>query len=76
FALRPERVRLGPPGAPAENEAAGTLRESAYRGGTWLALAALPGGGELRATLAAPPPPPGSAVTLAWDAADLVPLAD
>ena len=77
LALRPERIRLlaGPP--PATNAVAGTLRELAYRGDGWIALVALADGTELRVALPADaaPPPPGSAVTLGWAAAALVPLA-
>ncbi|WP_135468711.1 ABC transporter ATP-binding protein [Crenalkalicoccus roseus] len=78
-ALRPERIRLvDERRAPAENAAAGTLRDLAYRGEAWLALVATAGGQELRVSLpgGATPPAPGAPVALAWDAAAVVPLAD
>ena len=77
-ALRPERIRLLAGTAPATNAAAGTLRELAYRGDGWIAVVALPGGGELRVALPADaaPPAPGTTVSLGWAAAALVPLAD
>ena len=69
-ALRPERVRLLPPGAPGEaNTAAGTLRDLAYRGEAWVALVATTGGQVLRVVVpgGAAPPAPGGGVALAWD---------
>jgi putrescine transport system ATP-binding protein len=79
LALRPERIRLLPPGAapPAENGVGGRLRELAYRGEAWLALVATAGGQELRVSLPAgggAPPAPGSPVALAWAAESAVPL--
>ncbi len=71
-ALRPERVRLSPaagsPGAP--NSAAGTLRDLAYRGETWVALVETAGGQVVRAVApggGGAPPAPGGGVALAWD---------
>jgi putrescine transport system ATP-binding protein len=70
-AVRPERIRLLPPGAPhAPNTAAGTLRELAYRGEAWVALVATAAGQVLRAVVpgsGAPPPEAGAGVALAWD---------
>ncbi len=79
LALRPERIRLLPPGAapPAENGVGGRLRELAYRGEAWLALVATAGGQELRVSLPSgggAPPAPGSPVALAWAAESAVPL--
>ena len=78
MALRPERIRLLAGTAPSTNAVAGTLRDLAYRGDGWIAVVALPGGGELRVALPAnaAPPAPGTTVSLGWPAAALVPLAD
>ena len=75
-ALRPERIRLAP-GATGPNTAAGVLRALAFRGDGHVALVALPSGAELRVLIppGTTPPAPGSRVTLAWEAAALVPLA-
>ena len=71
FALRPERIRLDPSGQAAR------IEEVAFRGADALLLARLPDGTALRVLLpaCAALPAPGDAVALAWDAADLVPLA-
>ena len=71
FALRPERIRLAPAGHAARVE------EVAFRGADALLLARLADGTALRVLLPAASALPGAgeAVTLAWDAADLVPLA-
>ncbi|WP_207802987.1 ABC transporter ATP-binding protein [Roseicella frigidaeris] len=78
FALRPERIRLLATGAPpAENGILARVKDLAYRGDGWMAVAALPGGGEWRVALpaGAAPPAPGAAVALAWAAESLAPLA-
>jgi putrescine transport system ATP-binding protein len=78
-ALRPERIRLltSHADAPAENTAAGTVVELAYRGESWLAVVASAGGQALRVVLPADaaPPPAGCSVTLGWAAESVVRLA-
>ncbi|MDO9709022.1 ABC transporter ATP-binding protein [Paracraurococcus lichenis] len=76
YALRPERIRVVA-AAPAENGATAVLKDLAFRGDWWMAVMALPGGGEWRVVLPAdaPPPQPGEAVALAWSPDSLVPLA-
>ena len=71
FALRPERIRLA-----AQGHAA-MVEELAFRGPDAMLVARLADGTALRVLIpaAGPLPAPGSSVALAWDAADLVPLA-
>ncbi|MFL1461150.1 ABC transporter ATP-binding protein [Roseococcus sp. DSY-14] len=70
FALRPERIRLAAQGRPA------TVEEVAFRGADALLVARLADGTALRVLLPAAGalPAPGAAISLAWEAADLVPL--
>ncbi|TCZ60951.1 ABC transporter ATP-binding protein [Roseicella aquatilis] len=76
LALRPERIRIVA-APPAENGITARLRDLAFRGDGWMAVVALPGGGDWRVALPADaaPPAPGAAVALAWDAESLVVLA-
>lgn len=78
-ALRPERIRVLPPGAaaPAENGLAGTVTERAFRGESWLLVVRARGGQALRVVLPAGAAPPAAQtpVALAWDAASVVVLA-
>ncbi len=77
MALRPERIRFAARGE-GPNTARGTVQDVAFRGDDSLVLVQLPGGMTLRVAHAeegGPPPARGDAVTLAWEAADLVPLA-
>ena len=75
-ALRPESLRLAAAGR-GDNVAEGIVEEVAFRGGDGLLLARLAGGGTLRAALPlAALPERGSAVTLRWDPAAVVPLRD
>jgi hypothetical protein len=57
---------------------AAQVTDRAYRGESWLLVASTAGGQALRVLLpgGTVPPEPGAAVTLAWEAADLVVLAD
>ena len=76
-ALRPERIRLAP-GASGPNTVHGVVEDAAFRGDDTLLLVRLPGGAMLRVAHAeedGAPPGRGAAVVLAWDAADVVPLA-
>jgi putrescine transport system ATP-binding protein len=76
-ALRPERIRvIDDAGAP--NTARGIVEDAAFRGDDTLLLVRLPGGTLLRVAHAeedGTPPARGDAVALAWDDADVVPLA-
>ncbi|WP_242481628.1 ABC transporter ATP-binding protein [Paracraurococcus ruber] len=76
FALRPERIRLVAGDPPAENGIAARVRDLAFRGDGWMAVVALPNGGEWRVTLPADaaPPAPGDPVALAWAPEALAPL--
>ncbi|WP_426958898.1 ABC transporter ATP-binding protein [Muricoccus radiodurans] len=76
-ALRPERIRLNS-AATGDNTIAGTVEEAAFRGDSTMLLVRLQGGATLRVAHAeeeGAPPARGAAVRLAWDAADVVPLA-
>jgi putrescine transport system ATP-binding protein len=75
-ALRPERIRLDDT-ATGENTAAGMVEDAAFRGDSSLLLVRLSGGALLRVAHAeedGSPPARGTAIRLAWDAADVVPL--
>jgi putrescine transport system ATP-binding protein len=76
-ALRPERIRvIDDAGGP--NTARGIVEDAAFRGDDTLLLVRLPGGTLLRVAHAeedGAPPARGDAVALAWDDADVVPLA-
>jgi len=73
YALRSENIALAP-GSSGPNSAQGAVREVAFRGDSALCLVAV-GSGELRVSLPGTAPPArGETVTLAWDAAALVPL--
>jgi putrescine transport system ATP-binding protein len=78
LALRPERIRLVAGAPPVENGVTARLKDLAFRGDWWMAVMALPNGGEWRVALPgdAAPPAPGAAVALAWAPDSLVPLAD
>ncbi|GGJ14713.1 ABC transporter ATP-binding protein [Neoroseomonas lacus] len=76
-ALRPERIRLAA-NATGPNTARGVVEDAAFRGDDTLLLVRLAGGALLRVAHAeedGAPPERGGGVTLAWDAADVVPLA-
>jgi putrescine transport system ATP-binding protein len=76
-ALRPERIRVAPD-ANGANTARGVIEDAAFRGDDTLLLVRLPGGAVLRVAHAeedGAPPARGAAVTLAWDAGDVVALA-
>lgn len=76
-ALRPERIRIAP-GAARPNTVRGVVEDAAFRGDDTLLLVRLAGGAVLRVAHAeadGPPPSRGAEVVLAWDAADVVPLA-
>jgi putative spermidine/putrescine transport system ATP-binding protein len=76
-ALRPERVRLLPPGMPADGLSCrpGVIEDVLYRGGTLQVIVALDGGGVLRASVGgaaadASPWHPGDEVVAGWRPAD------
>ncbi|MBW6400900.1 ABC transporter ATP-binding protein [Roseomonas sp. HJA6] len=76
-ALRPERIRVVP-SAEGPNTAHGVVEDAAFRGDDTLLLVRLPGGAVLRVAHAeedGAPPARGDAVTLTWDADDVVALA-
>ncbi|MFC3126434.1 ABC transporter ATP-binding protein [Pseudoroseomonas globiformis] len=76
-ALRAERIAVRP-GASGPNTAEGVVEELAFRGDDTLLLVRAPGGALLRVGHAeedGAPPPRGTRVTLAWEAASVVPLA-
>jgi putrescine transport system ATP-binding protein len=78
LALRPERLRILPPGADEPNTAPGTVEDAAFRGDDTLLLIRMAGGALLRVAHAeedGAPPERGAAVLVAWDADDVVPLA-
>ncbi|MBR0658194.1 ABC transporter ATP-binding protein [Neoroseomonas oryzicola] len=77
IALRPERIRIAAAGE-GPNTARGIVQDVAFRGDDSLVLVDLGGGTTLRVAHpeeGGPPPARGAAVTLAWEAADVVPLA-